>query len=337
MEVRGVKPLWLEGEADPVCLSVRARLARNIRGFPFPHLATEEELDRVRALVSEAWEKGDFPFLFHFPLSFLSPLEKNAFVEMQIISREFAKAPTFGRAFFASPDGTLSIMVNEEDHLRIAVLGKDLGRCLRRAYALEAEWGKQLPFALVEGGYLTASPLNLGSGLRLSALLHLPALALRKGREGIGRELFSPLEIRGLLGEGSEAVGFFFQISNESGYMNKEEIQESMGKALRRLGERELEEREILFSKSDIVEKISLAYARLLSAESLSTYTATQLIGLIRLGSAMGILDIPLGVLDKLLFLIRPTLLQYREGRKLKIAERDRVRARMVKEVIASR
>lgn len=270
----------------------------------------------------------------------LSPLEKNLFAELHLISREFARAGTEGRALLISPDASLSVMLNEEDHIRISALekGKELERAMRRAYKLEGSWREDIKFAhSPETGFVTASPSNSGTGLRLSFIAHLPALNLRKGRDFIEKQLLPNMEIRGLLGEGSTPLGFFFQISTRKtlGISELESLEE-INSAMRILEEREMEERDSLFKGDAIIEKIEDAYAHLRSTTSLSTYSATQLLSLLRLASARGIIPISLEKIDALLFLIRPTTLQFLKGRKMKIEERDKERARLIRENLGS-
>lgn len=337
INIKGIAPLlWLEGESHPAFLSYRARIARNLANLPFPHLSVKENLDKVIQAVEEVWEKNNFPYLLFLPLMTLSPSERHLFAELHLISRQFARGETEGRALLISPDASLSVMLNEEDHIRIAALGKDLQWTMGRAYKLESAWGKELEFAYTsQSGFITASPSNAGTGLRLSVIAHLPGLTLRRKREFIQGQLLPHMEVRGFLGEGSEPLGFFYQISTRkiSG-ISEEESLEEMRDALRILEEREEEEREALFKTSDIVDKIEDVYAYLRSAASLSTYSATQLLSILRLASARGIIAIPLERIDLLLFLIRPTAIQFLKKGKLKIEERDRERARLVQEAL---
>jgi len=335
--IKGINPLlWLEEESHPVFLSSRIRIARNIANLPFPHWAKREELERVVKIVYDAWEKHNFPFLFFFPLKELSPSERNLFAELHLISREFARGESEGRALLISPDASLSVLLNEEDHIRISALGKgeNFQLAMGRAFQLEEYWAKEIGFARSPRlGFLTASPSNLGTGIRFSTIAHLPALTLLKGRDYIEKELLPNIEVRGLLGEGSKPIGFLYQISTRRtmGIKLEESIKE-MEKAIFILEEKEREERKLLLKKTNIGEKIEDAYAQLSSASHLSTYTATQLLSLLRLASAEKIIPIPLQKIDVLIFLIRPTAIQFFSRRKMKVEERDRQRANLLRE-----
>ncbi|MGB9877666.1 MAG: hypothetical protein ACPLPS_07855 [bacterium] len=339
LNIKGVNPLlWLEGESHPIFLSSRIRIARNIAHLPYPHLAKREELEKVVDIVEDVWKNHNFPFLLLFPMMELSPSEKNLFAELHLISREFARRESEARALFISPDASLSVMINEEDHIRISALGrsKNLQLAMERAFQLERNWSEKIEFSHSPRlGFLTASPLNSGTGMRLSTIAHLPALTLLKGRDYIEKELLPEMEIRGLLGEGSEPIGFLFQVSTKKSIgIKKEESVQEMEKAISLLEEKEREERKLLLKKTDMEKKIEDAYALLRSASHLSTYTATQLLSFLRLASAEGILPFPLQKIDILLFLIRPTVLQFLQGEKLKLEERDRRRAVLLRETL---
>lgn len=339
INIRGIAPLlWLEGKSHPIFLSSRTRIARNIQGLAFPHLARVEELSRVVEIVEGVWRENNFPYLLFFPLMLLSPSEKNLLAELHLISREFARAETEGRALLISPDASLSVMLNEEDHIRISALGRgdELEWAMRRAYKLEEIWSGKIDFAYSPSkGFLTTSPSNTGTGLRLSVIAHLPALNLLKGREFIEEQLLPDMEIRGLLGEGSTPLGFFFQISTKKtlGVTAEKSLRE-MVSTMRIIEERETSERDKLFKREAFIDEIEDAYAQLRSATSLSTYSATQLLSLLRLASARGIIPIPLDIIDLLLFLIRPTAIQFLKGQKMKIEERDKERAKLIKETL---
>lgn len=294
-------------------------------------------MSKVVETVEEIWQVNNFPYLLFFPLMTLAPSEKNLFAELHIISREFARAETEGRALLISPDASLSVMLNEEDHIRISALGrgKELEWVMRRAYKLEGIWSKALGFAYDNSvGFLTTSGSNLGTGLRLSVIAHLPGLTLLKGREFIEKLLLPNMEIRGLLGEGSQPLGFFFQISTKKTMgTSEEESLKEMESAMQVLEESESRERDRLFKRNEIMDEIEKAYAILTCSSLVSTYTATKLLSLLRIASTRGILPLPLERIDLLLFLIRPTAIQFLRGRKMKIEERDRERAILLREV----
>src|SRR6266480_7894646 len=212
---------WLRGtgpESD-IVISSRIRLARNLAAFPFTNRATAHQKGEIEALLRERIAKLELdPNLSYLNVPALSPLDRQLLVERQLISRELAVAEG-PRGVAVGPHETVSLMVNEEDHLRLQVM--------RSGFALDEAWQdidkvddlleQKVDYAFSdEFGYLTACPTNVGTGMRASVMLHLPALGLTKQIEKVFRALQKiNLVVRGLYGEGSRASGDFYQISNQ--------------------------------------------------------------------------------------------------------------------------
>src|SRR5262245_54712980 len=212
---------WLRGtgpESD-IVISSRIRLARNLAAFPFTNRATPHQKSEIEGLLRERISKLELdPRLSYLNIVGLTPLDRQLLVERQLISRELAAAEG-PRGVALAPEETVSLMVNEEDHLRLQVM--------RSGFALDEAWQdidrvddlleQRVSYAFSEEfGYLTACPTNVGTGMRSSVMLHLPALVLTKQIEKVFRALQKiNLAVRGIYGEGSRPSGDFYQISNQ--------------------------------------------------------------------------------------------------------------------------
>src|SRR5271168_2006313 len=212
---------WLRanGPENDIVISSRIRLARNLSSFPFTNRANTHQKAEIEQYLKARLEKLDFdPRLVYLNLAGLSPLDRQLLVERQLISRELANSEGPRGVAVATPE-TISVMVNEEDHLRIQVLrsGFTLDEAWQDADRLDDKFEEKVPYAFsMELGYLTACPTNVGTGMRASVMLHLPALVLTKQIEKVFRALQKiNLAVRGLYGEGSRASGHFYQISNQ--------------------------------------------------------------------------------------------------------------------------
>ncbi|HZZ82363.1 MAG TPA: ATP--guanido phosphotransferase, partial [Gemmataceae bacterium] len=212
---------WLRAhgpEAD-IVISSRIRLARNLSSFPFTNRSSLHQRSEIEQFLKSRIDKLEFsPHLEYINLAGLSPLDRQLLVERQLISRELANSEG-PRGVAVAPNEIISIMVNEEDHIRLQVIrsGFALDEAWQDADRLDDKLEERVPYAFNEElGYLTACPTNVGTGLRASVMLHLPALVLTKQIEKVFRALQKiNLAVRGLYGEGSRASGDFYQISNQ--------------------------------------------------------------------------------------------------------------------------
>ncbi|MBR9988745.1 MAG: protein arginine kinase [Gemmatimonadetes bacterium] len=341
---------WLEGSGvhSDIVLSTRVRLARNLQGHAFAARVRdgerEEILDLVRAAVQETALSGGAGY----ELSATPILGRRLLHERHLISRELAglagDTPPLGSGLFMDPQGGVGVMVNEEDHLRLQVIlsGLRLHDAFHRVDELDEELGVQLPFAYhQEYGYLTSCPTNVGTGLRASILIHLPGLVLTKeiGKvlQGIGQV---GLTFRGLYGEGSEVVGNFFQISNQTTLgKSEEDLVEHLQKIVGRVIQYEMGAREILMRDAPTVieDKIWRAYGLLRYARSLSFDEVMNLLSGVRLGMSMNLLSgLRVYTLNKLMIFARDAHLEQAAGRPLREAESDLHRAAYVRRVLAT-
>lgn len=333
---------WMTGaDADSaVVLTSRIRLARNVRGAPFPGWARKSERTK---LLGELREKIEGLSLmkdaFSHELNELSSVQKQVLVERHLISREQA-ARGEGSATVVNRSQTLSVMINEEDHLRLQSIRSGLH--LREAYELihgvDMELEKDLPYAFDhELGYLTACPTNLGTGLRASAMLHLPGLVISDHMGQVIQAVAKlGLAVRGIFGEGTESLGHLFQISNQSTLGETEDdIISRLERVITKVRDHERNARLKLVEDDPqmVADKISRAYGMLRFAYVIDSKEALNHLSLVRLGADMGCFpEDTIRVCDALLMDIEPAHLQHVAGRKLTPEERDTSRAEIIRD-----
>lgn len=331
---------WMTGgKDDNAVLTSRIRLARNLRRHPFPGWAKRDEraaaLDLMRPAVEALPTMKD---AFSQELATLNPLQKQVLVERHLISREHA-ARGEGSAAVIERRQTFSLMLNEEDHLRMQAIrpGLQLTSAFSALSELDTELEQSLEFAFdPKLGYLTTCPTNLGTGLRASAMLHLPALVLG---DRIGQVLQAVnkigLAVRGLYGEGTESLGNLYQISNQSTLGESEEtIIRRLERVISEVAEHERDAREKLLEDdpAEVFDKIGRAYGILRHAYIIDSKEALNHLSLLRLGGILGFFPAQTVVLcDTLLMDIQPAHLQLHSGRKMTPEERDAVRAEIVR------
>lgn len=335
---------WMEkpGPESDILLSSRIRLARNIGIIPFPNRSTEPQLQDVAETVQRSVGdlnkeiKGSFLFL---NLEKLSPLERFVLVEKHLISPNHAQEAK-NRGLLIREDGAISIMINEEDHLRI--------QCIFPGHQLEQAWSlankvddvleMKIDFAFSERhGYLTSCPTNVGTGLRASVMLHLPALVITNQ---ISRVLSAVsqlgLAVRGLYGEGTEAIGNIYQISNQItlGFSEMEIIDNLHGVATQIIEQERLARARLLKqSKDQLADRVFRAYGILSHARIISSQEAMQLLSDVRLGVDLQIIgQLDTKIFNELLVKTRPNFLQKLAHRDLDAMGRDVMRAEIIRE-----
>jgi len=341
-ELYAQAPVWLQSKATEteVVVSNRIRLARNLTSHRFVHRNTVEGLNQVLDQVRAAVGKCDyFKNCLSVDMIRLSTIDKLFLVERHLISPLFAEEGK-RKGLFIGDREMLSLMVNEEDHIRLQALepGFDLVNTWRIISKADDELNRTLDYAYSERfGYLTTCPTNTGSGLRASILIHLPALVLTREIDKVIRGITQVgLTVRGLFGEGTDVSGNLFQISNQTTLgQREEEIIESIEKIVHQIIAYEKEARETLLkdAKSQIEDKIWRAYGLLKNARLLSSHEYMNLSSAVRLGINLGLIrDLPAQCLNELMVLTRPSHLQKMEGREMESVERDMVRATFVRE-----
>ncbi len=321
-----------------VVISSRVRLARNLADFPFPGRMSREQYEQVCDAVADALSGAAASFKVT-RMNDLSPAEARAMAERHLVSPEFAQAE-HPRAAAITSDGSVCIMINEEDHLRIQALGAGLclQQCLENAFRADDLIEARLRFAFDEKlGYLTHCPTNLGTGMRASVMMHLPALTetgeIRRLTNAVGKLGFT---VRGIYGEGSAATGAIYQVSNQVSLgLSEREICDRLEKAVAGIIDREKELRKQLRENSPLLfeDRVMRALGTLSYARLLSSGEATQLITALRLGAAEGCIE-NLGIpeLDSLLWDIQPNNVAAAGAGNER--ERDAKRAELVRSVV---
>ena len=333
---------WLsgKGEDSTVVLSSRARLARNVAGCKFPTSAESETKKRIVNYFDSTLSRSELLSAGHYyKASDISDLDRDFLVERHLISPAFFNGDIY-KALFIDKNERVSIMVNEEDHLRIQALapGLDPAEALRLASKYDTEVGRYLEYDFdVDFGYLTACPTNAGTGMRASVLIHLPGLVLTRDIEKVITFISrSGLVVRGFYGEGSDVLGNLFQISNQNTLgITEDEILNQIGRITREIIEKESIARQRLMDEAaDMIEdKIWRAYGILKNARVLTSDEVMNLLSAIRLGHAMKIIDfLDISLINEILLLSQPAHLQKYYGREMDNNRRDFVRAQMVRE-----
>jgi protein arginine kinase len=269
----------------------------------------------------------------------LSALDKQIMVERHLISREHA-AKNAGSGLVLNKDESLCVMINEEDHLRMQSLlpGLQIKEAWVTLDAVDSALEKKIDYAFSSKlGYLTACPTNLGTGIRVSAMLHLPALVLGEQINQIIQAVNKlGLAVRGLYGEGTEALGNVFQVSNQMTLGEVEtEIVERLNKVLLQLIEHEENARQMLLEKKPkvIFNHIGRAYGILANAHSISSKETMNLLSLLRLGMDLGLFPgTERSLVEELFLITQPAHLQKRFSEKLSAEDRDLLRADMLRE-----
>jgi protein arginine kinase len=337
---------WLDGSgphADLV-VSTRVRLARNLASVPFTHRAREEQLQGVLSSVAGAAEhsEGLVDGLL-LRMKELGALDRQILVERHLVSHELGDASR-PRGIVIGPGERLSLMINEEDHLRLQAMAS--GFQLAEAWGLADHADDQLAQALDfafsdEIGYLTSCPTNTGTGLRASVLIHLPALVLLQEIQKTLKSIVQVgLNVRGLYGEHSDVMGNLFQVSNQTTLGQREQDSiETLERVTRQVIETEERARERLVRDARVQteDKVWRAFGLLRYCRSVSSQEVINLCSAVRLGVSLGLPGLcPLHVVNELLVLTQPAHLQRSNGGELTPAERNVYRAQLVRERLSA-
>jgi protein arginine kinase len=332
---------WLNGEGpdSSVVLSSRIRLARNIAEFSFPPAASTDAREKLIDLMETAVKRlpglkqGGF-----YRSQDIESLDQMFLAERHLISPQFMR-DGIGRGLVIDPKERVSIMLNEEDHIRLQVLssGMSLYDCWEYANKIDNDLGKVLQFDFdSDFGYLTSCPTNVGTGLRASLLIHLPGLVLTREIDNvIGRISKVGLMVRGFYGEGTDVLGNLFQISNQTTLgRTEEEIIDSLAKISKQIIEYEKGAQETLMKDApeQIEDKVWRSYGILTNARVLTSNEVMNLLSAMRLGLSLGLIDkCDYKMLNELLIITQPAHLQKCVGREMDTTERDMIRADLVR------
>ncbi len=341
---------WLDasGPSSDIVLSTRVRLARNLQGHAFGPRSRVNDREAVLNLVRTAVEKSShLSGATLWELAKVVPRTQRILLERRLVSKDLLggdkRAPALGAAVLLSATDPISVMVNEEDHLRLQSLlsGLRLQDAWGLVDRLDEELGKNLPLAYHhEFGFLTSCPTNVGTGLRASVLMHLPGLVLTKEIGQVLKGLNQVgLTFRGLYGEGSEVVGNFFQLSNQTTLgKTEEDLVDHLDQLVRQVIEYEEAARHHLLKQAAAVteDKIWRAYGLLRYARSLSFEELINLLSGVRLGSSLKLLpELRVYTLNKIMIYSQTAHLEQAAGRDLPPPECDAHRASFVRRILA--
>ncbi len=332
---------WLRGsgpESD-VVMSSRIRLARNLADYPFISRASPaDRTDIEKTLRDGIRNLGDGFHVSYLDVSKLEGLDRQFLVERQLISREHADSEG-ARGVAIDDNEQVSLMINEEDHLRIQVLksGFDLAAAWEKINAIDDQIESFATYAFHERlGYLTACPTNVGTGMRVSVMLHLPALVITRQIDKLFRSLQKiSLAVRGLYGEGSQAMGDFYQISNQITLgRSEEELVKQVSEVVPSIIDYERKAREYLVreSKQNLHDRVSRAYGILRTAQTISSEETMHLLSSVRMGVNLGLIpELQIPTLNQLFIHTQPAHLQKLSGSELDTADRNIERARYLR------
>lgn len=322
-----------------IVLSTRTRIARNVKGKKFvTYLKDEEKKELGRELVEILMSSEYFSDGVIFYMPDLDRIERQVLYESRFISRNFLKGEP-GSYLVISPSHRLAAMINEEDHLRLYCInpGDNIEETYRIVQQAESDIERRVEFAFDrEFGYLTSCPTNVGTGLRVSAMFHLGGLSMCDEITQVINGLRSiTMEVRGIFGEGSDAAGNLFQISNcYTLGIREDEIINRIKFVVKELIKHEENARQRLMEdkKEKMIDLMSRCMAIVKYAYSISSEEAINLLYALRLGVDLGIISIEdKDVFNKLIILVQPGYLQKVAGEKLNSSERDRIRAILLK------
>jgi len=337
-------PEWLNNSSkEDIIISSRVRFARNIKGVLFPSVASQEELLRVDYRIEDVLRSIDIiEEIRIYPAWELDEIGSKILIERHLASRDlFKRKESAGLAFDKSE--RISIMINEEDHIRIQCIYENfkIEEAFIRLIEIDDEIGSLLTYSYKDTlGFITSCPTNLGTGFRASVLLHIPALFISGKIEEILKELISSgIIIRGYYGEGSEIIGNIIQCStSQSLGKSEEEIIEDFKEKIYKIVEKEKKERkELIEKKYNLLEdKVYRAYGILKNARSLSAFEMIELLSSLRLGASLGIFkNIDFPILNELMIFGQPAHLQYKMGRILSQEERDYLRSLFIRKKVS--
>jgi len=333
-----------QGPQNRIVSSSRVRLARNLQALPFPsHAKKNERIQALEIIQPAVMLVPGMAGAFAESMESLNALEKQILVERHLISREHASKGT-GSGLVLGRDETISVMINEEDHLRMQALlpGLQLQRAWELIDRFDTELEEHLEYAFDRKlGYLTACPTNLGTGIRVSAMLHLPGLVLSEQIAAIIQSVNKlGLAVRGLYGEGTEALGNVFQVSNQMTLGEDEQrILARLEKVINQIIMHEENARAVLMEKKPkvVLNHIGRAYGILANAHSISSKETMNLLSLLKLGMDLGLFPgADRALVDEMFLVTQPGHLQQRHSEKLGADERDIIRADMLRECLAA-
>ncbi len=329
-----------EGFRDDVVISTRVRLARNVNGYPFPAKLTKEKSKELTDEISKVLVQSNYGFE-EIDIEALDDIKKNYLIEEYTISRNMLDGKISCKVFTGA-DGHVSIMANEEDHLRLQCIysGFEPDKAYDLINKVDNLIGEKLPFAFSEKyGYLTACPTNVGTGMRVSFMVHLPALAMTGHLDDVFAAMGKlGVAVRGVYGEGSKSTGHIYQISNQVTLgLSEQEIIDKLTEVVNQViaKEKDLRNRVSKENGTAFTDKIMRSYGILKYAELLSSSELLELLSNVRLGVSLGMIDgVKLSQITDIMIKSRPAHIISDEGKVISATERDIKRAKTVKTLL---
>lgn len=338
---------WLRGsgpESD-IVMSSRIRLARNLADYPFVRRCKESDRANIAATLHDRLlEIDEFQPAGYVDVDALPSVDRQFLMERQLISRELSESEG-PRGVVIGAGEKFSVMINEEDHLRIQVMnsGLDLESAWAQINHIDDRIEQRVTYAFHEDlGYLTACPTNVGTGMRVSVMLHLPALVITRQIDKVFRSLQKiNLAVRGLYGEGSQAMGDFYQISNQITLGRREEqLIEQVSEVVPVIIDYERRARDFLVKQSqkDLHDRVSRAFGILCTAQTITSEETMMLLSSVRMGINLGLIeDVEIPTVNQLFIHTQPAHLQKLRGVELDTADRNIERALYLKRHLRAR
>ena len=341
LPIKDEKSAWLEatGQNSDIVLSSRVRLARNLKGYLYSSRISQEDEEQIRQEVLAVLDREKvIPSMVCIDLKELKPYECNYLLEEHLISNDLLARRKTG-SVVVGDRSRISMMINEEDHLRIQSIasGFDLQECWEKTGKIESTIGRNLEFEFhPKFGYLTSCPTNTGTGMRASVMIHMPGLVLTKEIQKVLRGITQiGLTFRGLYGEGSEVLGNFFQISNQITIgRSEQELIDHLSQINQQIIEHEKNARAILFKDAGhyIQDKVWRAYGILEHARTITAEEVMNLLSAVRLGVSMKLIkNLSVSTINQMLIFSQDAHLDVAAGRSLNSTERDMNRATVIR------
>ncbi|WP_221569217.1 protein arginine kinase [Alkalihalobacillus sp. TS-13] len=335
---------WMkrEGPDSDIVLSSRIRLARNFENHVFPTISNDQQADEVNQQIRKHYQNetyGNVGVLSYIDIDDLKPIEKRVLVEKHLVSPNLTEEPKHSGVLM-SDEENVSIMINEEDHIRIQCLfpGFQLVEALTLASGIDDWFEEKLNYAFDEQhGYLTSCPTNVGTGMRASVMMHLPSLVLTQKIQRIVPAINQlGLVVRGIYGEGSEAQGNVFQVSNQMtlGKSEQDIVEDLRGVVIQLIEEERSSRKQLLeTSKLQLEDRVYRSLGILANSRIIQSKEATKCLSDVRLGIDLKLIEgISHTILNELMILTQPGFLQQYAGATLTPDERDIRRATLIRE-----
>lgn len=336
-------PSWMhtDNKYEDIVVSTRIRLARNLNDFRFPLCVSEDEAMQIDRAIRNVFEDAESqPYHFsYFPIKEMTVLQRQVLIEKHLISPQLAKKEVIG-AVLLSEDESISILINEEDHLRIQCLasGLQLIETYKVADTIDRIFERELPYAYREDfGYLTSCPTNIGTGLRASVMMHLPALTMTNQMNQLIQAMTRlGMTVRGIYGEGTGNLGNVYQVSNQITLgKTEEDILTDLQSVAEKFIQKERQARQALFARAPIVleDRLQRSLGILTHARILTSEEAATCLSNVRLGVDLGLIKniLPSTLLSCMTYM-QSGFLQLKEGMILQPDERNIYRAKMLRE-----